>query len=733
MKPSTTSSFDDRVYLEQVRLLFAALPFSLLATIFNASLLCVVLWVVLPEQLLIGWYLLVLMISLARYINFRLFNKQVSQLSVNTTSSWEMSFLLGAGLSALLWGLIPVFLFPKDLAYQAIIAFVIGGMAAGAVTSLSFRLTAVRLYLFIVVTPLIVRLLSGASYISIVMGIMASMFLALLLVTTRRLYQNTEQNILLRMRSDEKEDALQKNIQALQCFHTITSDTDSTFDNKLEQLLQLGLETFRLDIAIISHINHGIYTIEHIVGPEGCPGAGTRFNFDDTYCSQTFLADAPRGFHHVGQSTLARHPCYETFKLEAYIGAPIWVNDSRYGTLNFSSSRPRNEPFSEHELSLMQLFAQWIGNEIARTESERKLTQFKSTLDMISDCVFMFDPASLRFFYVNQGAVEQVGYSKQELLCMTPFDLKPEFDAASFSALIKPLETGEQSQLQFETLHQHKNGSLVPVEISLQYVTPPDASPRYVTLARDITERKRIDELKSGFISTVSHELRTPLTSIRGALGLLVSGAVGEKTPDKMQSMLEIADNNTKRLLILINDILDLQKIESGNMSFHFDTLEVMPFIEQAIKENNGYAQVHDVTIKLVEQLDHGYIYADKARLMQVMNNLISNAAKFSPRGSQIEIGVSRVAGNIRITVTDHGAGIPEEFHNELFQRFRQYDSSDTRRVGGTGLGLSISKMIVEKHHGQIGFTSSPGQGSSFYFELQDYTPTTAQKITSDL
>ena len=710
------------VHKEQIKLLFAAIPFSLLASLVNATLLTSILWSILPRHELIIWYLILATISLARFIHYKFFNA-FFEASDRPLTFWENGFLTGSVLASLAWAIIPIFLLPTDIASQAVIAFVLGGMSAGATTSLSFRLRPIQLFLAIVLIPLIFKLLSSPIYTLNAMGIMAIFFLAMLLITSKRLYKNTEQNILLRMKSDRRENELQKNINALQEFHSITSSASFSFDEKIKKLLTLGLETFQLDIGIISHINHGVYIVKYIVGPEGCPDVGTKFNFDDTYCTQTFLSDFPRGFHHVAKSEIATHPCYQTFKLEAYIGAPIWVSNSRYGTLNFSSPAPRQDPFSEHELTLIQLFAQWIGNEMARTDSEKKLSQFKTTLDMTKDCVFMFEPSRLRFIYVNQGAIDQVGYSNKELMTMTPVDIKPEFDNVQFRKMIEPLKNGTQPFTHFETIHQHKNGSLIPVEISLQYVTPPDTSPRFVALVRDITERRRIDQMKNEFVSTVSHELRTPLTSIRGALGLIVSGAVGEP-PEKMKSMLDIANNNTQRLLLLINDILDLQKIESGNLDFRFASIEVMPFIKQAIEDNTGYAQEHAVSLELVESIDKGYVFADKTRLMQVMNNLISNAAKFSPDGEQIEISVSHIADYIRIAVTDHGPGIPEEFYPELFDRFTQYDSSDTRQSGGTGLGLSISKLIVEKHNGHIDFVSTPGKGSSFYFELLEQHPT---------
>ena len=354
-----------------------------------------------------------------------------------------------------------------------------------------------------------------------------------------------------------------------------------------------------------------------------------------------------------------------------------------------------------------------------RKQAERELNHFKTTLDETLDCVFMFEPASLKYFYVNAGAMNQVGYSREELMNMTSFDIKPDFDEKQFRELIAPLLAGQQQSLSFETLHQHKNGTKIPVDIFLQYVNPRGEPPRFVAIVRDITDRKRIDKMKSEFISTVSHELRTPLTSIRGSLGLLTGGVTGE-LPEQAQEMIKIASNNTERLLLLINDILDIQKIESGQMSFKFKNLAVMPFIERSIQENAAYGQQYNVRFIITRELKNSKIFADPDRLMQVMANLLSNAAKFSPDNGVVEICVTHHDNKLRISVTDHGAGIPEEFHAKIYEKFSQADSSDNRTIGGTGLGLSISKIIIEKHGGHIGFDTTQGKGTTFYIELPE-------------
>jgi signal transduction histidine kinase len=238
-----------------------------------------------------------------------------------------------------------------------------------------------------------------------------------------------------------------------------------------------------------------------------------------------------------------------------------------------------------------------------------------------------------------------------------------------------------------------------------------------LAIVRDITERKKVERMKNEFISTVSHELRTPLTSIHASLGLL-GGGVGGFVSDKAKKLLEIAVNNTERLLRLINDILDIQKIESGKMAFRFQTLDMISLIDQAIESNRAYGEKFKVQFVWKEKIKEAKINGDPDRLMQVLTNLFSNAAKFSPADKNIEISVIEKEKSIEVRVHDYGLGISKEFQQRIFQKFAQADSSDTRKKGGTGLGLSIAKSIVERHGGTIGFFSTENQGTTFYFDV---------------
>lgn len=233
----------------------------------------------------------------------------------------------------------------------------------------------------------------------------------------------------------------------------------------------------------------------------------------------------------------------------------------------------------------------------------------------------------------------------------------------------------------------------------------------------DITRRKEADRAKDEFISTMNHELRTPLTSIKGSLSLLASG-VGGALPPRAVELIKIAHDNSDRLISLINDILDAQKVAAGMMDFSFEPLEIGALLVEAIEANKGFGDIYQVGFALGEVESPAWIHGDRARLMQVMANLLSNAAKFSPPNERVDISLRKRGDFYRISVHDNGPGIPPAFRNRIFERFSQADGTDRRQRGGTGLELSICRSIVEAHRGVIGFDCEAGRGTTFYVDL---------------
>lgn len=237
-------------------------------------------------------------------------------------------------------------------------------------------------------------------------------------------------------------------------------------------------------------------------------------------------------------------------------------------------------------------------------------------------------------------------------------------------------------------------------------------------------ERDRVQaayEVKSQFVSVVSHELRTPLTSINGALGLLRTGAY-DNDPSKARNILEIAHKNSIRLSALINDLLDLQKIESGQMSYNFDEIDLASIVEECIGSMETFAQTYGISFEFNPPEDMVVVHADRDRLHQVLDNLMSNAVKFSRRGERVILRIVTQSDRVLVEVEDHGVGIPPDSREKVFGRFTQVDSSDRRSHGGTGLGLNIAQEIMAAHGGTVNYTSKLGEGTTFVidFPLKD-------------
>jgi signal transduction histidine kinase len=234
-------------------------------------------------------------------------------------------------------------------------------------------------------------------------------------------------------------------------------------------------------------------------------------------------------------------------------------------------------------------------------------------------------------------------------------------------------------------------------------------------LEHTLERLKEVERLKDGFLSTASHELRTPLTSIRGALGLLVSGMVGALS-DEAVEVVAIAERNAVRLMALINDILDLERLETGTLELRFEKVPVESILRRAMESLTAFAHQHGITVAVPEV--SSTVWADADRIVQVVVNLLSNAVKFSPPGGAVTIGVAVRDSSIEFRITDRGRGVPVADRRAIFERFRQVETSDAREKGGTGLGLAICKSIVEQHGGTIGVESQEGSGSTFWFRV---------------
>ena len=351
----------------------------------------------------------------------------------------------------------------------------------------------------------------------------------------------------------------------------------------------------------------------------------------------------------------------------------------------------------------------------------------KAILDAAMDGILILNPSG-SIEGVNRAGARIFGYEDSDLLRrdvgMLFANQPPRGQVAAYLRSMK-LTEGHPGHIQ-EIPGRRKDGTVFPSDVAITAVELNDGT-HYVAVVRDISERKRVERIKSEFVASVSHELRTPLTSIAGSLGLLAGGAGGE-LGERAQRLITIAHSNAERLVRLINDILDLEKIDSGRMTFKNQLIDLSDFLKQAMESNRGFADRYQVTLELKIDGPRAYVWADPDRLMQIIANLISNAVKFSPQGAAVEIVLQSSGAAHRISICDHGPGIDEAFRERVFSRFAQADSSDSRAKGGTGLGLSIVREMVTRLGGSVSFDTETGVGTRFHVDLPATTPQTTEE-----
>jgi len=357
---------------------------------------------------------------------------------------------------------------------------------------------------------------------------------------------------------------------------------------------------------------------------------------------------------------------------------------------------------------------------LSRRKIEDELLANKEFMEKVlasaSNAIYVIDRQG-KFVLVNDAGVLLAGYPAEQIIGM---EFRKIIDARD---LPRTEELFASSMLRGQTIRQQdvrivtSTGEVREIVYSQSPLLEADTITGVVGSAEDVTDQRRLMRLRTEFVSTVSHELRTPLTSIRGSLGLMRGGVAGELTPE-LSGLTTIAYENCDRLLKLINDLLDIQKLEAGKISIYMESHDLRTLLESIAGANQGYAREYDVQLLLDQPLDAITVSVDAERFAQVLSNLISNAIKYSPTNEEVHISVTRKGDEVEIAVSDRGEGVPEEFRQRIFDKFARADGSDSRHTSGSGLGLTIARSLVEAMGGRLYFESQQGLGSTFYVAL---------------
>lgn len=528
--------------------------------------------------------------------------------------------------------------------------------------------------------------------------------------------------------SNNKEEKYKEGLRLL---NNLNTTPDMNIQQRIEHGLKLCVNYLGLDTGIVSTIWMDEYRISAFYPQSSGLELNQKFKLGDTYCDLTLAENGKvLSIDEMSSSSHRGHPCFESFNLESYIGAAYRVDGKITGTVNFTSSKPRKEPFSDYEIDFISLVARWIGGLMEQRDSASKIQEeqnlLKTFISSAPAAIAMLDKhmnyiSASRRWYQDQNIVgDIIGKSHYKIFPKITAEWKKIHQRALEGEIVKP---GIQKFVRADGEEQWLQGEIHP------WYTGKDKVGGIIIFSNDLTELKRHEvelrkakeeaedasRVKEQFLSTMSHEIRTPLNAIIGTVNLLEMEHPELEGSTRLQ-MLKFGSNN---LLTLINDILDFQKIESGNLEIVNEDVNLHELIENIVETWRSVSQ--EGNVKLKHQYSnslHDYYLFDGIRLTQVLNNLLSNALKFTEKG-QVKLDIQPGGeGVVQFIVRDTGIGIPEDKLEIIFDSFKQVNSSYTSKAGGTGLGLSISKHLVDMMGGKLEVVSEAGKGTTFYFSL---------------
>lgn len=721
---------------ERVRMLYKGIPLAIGVTLILDLLLTFAHWNVIGQGDLILWNILMVCAMVLRTVNWFFWRSTQANFSAHY---WLTSFRLGALLAGLMWGSASYFMFANyNTTYQALLAFTLAGVASGSLISLAIdKLSAVG-FVTLAIVPLSIRLHAEHGQIAMSMSLMVGLFIVFVLTASSRAREQLEYNFAQNARLIEwgnerlEQQQMSKIISQAQSLFIADDGDNKTYEHLLENTVKITNSQFGFIGEVLYSDEHKPYlnmlAMTNIAWDKESKAAyanyktqGMKFTNLNTLfgaaltTGKPIISNSPATDMRAG-GTPKGHP-----PITAFIGIPIFNNTQQVAMLGLAN---KEDGYTEAQIDnlkpITNLIVQFIiatGHRrqhiIDKDNINRQARHTQAILDGAFDGIITLNEQGIITSF-NHAAEVIFGYSAEHIIGNNLLKLiSKQHHAEEQSALKNPKDILGVGQ---ELIGLRKSGKVFEMELALSLIDN-NGEAAYVGVIRDISDRKHTDKLKNEFIATVSHELRTPLTSISASLAIIESGNLGQ-LPEKISNLIQIAKQNSLRLQNLINDLLDMDKLLSNKIDFEYKKFDAVALVQNTITANQYIADKHQVKFQIISAENNCHILADEMRTQQVLSHLLSNAAKFSNPHSIVDISIASNNTFIKISVTDHGSGIPPEFKANIFSSFTQADSSSTRQKDGSGIGLTISKELIEKMGGKIGFTSSFGQGSCFYFEL---------------
>jgi two-component system sensor kinase FixL len=723
---------------ERVRSLYRGIPLSIGVTFLLDLLLTLSNWNIIGQGDLILWNILMLCAMFLRTVNWFFWRNAEANFSAHY---WLICFRAGALLAGAMWGSASYFMFADyNTTYQALLAFTLAGVASGSLTSLAIDKFSAVGFVTLAILPLSIRLHAEHGQIAVSMSIMVALFIVFVLSAAKRARKQLEKNFSQKERLIEwgnerlQQQQMSKVISQTQTLFIAENDDKNTFEKLLSDTVSLSNSQFGFIAEVLYSEEKAPYlnmlAMTNIAWDENSAATyeqyktqGMKFTNLNTLfgaaltTGKPIISNSPATDMRAG-GTPKGHPA-----ITAFIGIPVFNHSQQVAVLGLAN---KPEGYSEALIETLQPITQLITQfMIAIGHRRQHLIDEENIKRHAKHTQAILDGAFDGIITINeQGVIESFnhaaevifGYRAEQIIGNNLLQLMPRHsrdskaDQKSIKNLNDSLGIGQ------ELIGLRKSGKEFEMELALSAIED-EGKISYVGVIRDISDRKHTDKLKNEFIATVSHELRTPLTSISASLAIIESGILGP-LPDKVNNLIQIAKQNSLRLQNLINDLLDMDKLLSNSIELSYSKFDAVALVQKTMAESQYIADKYQVKFQIISAESDCSIFADEIRTRQALTHLLSNAAKFSSAHMVVDISIAKHNNFIKVLVVDHGAGIAPEFKANIFSRFTQGDSSSTRQRDGSGIGLSISKELIEKMGGKIGFTSSLGQGSCFFFEL---------------